>query len=209
MLRCHTPIQDQILAADQRNINWGGSWREPRVLNNDERDLLQHVWYQVRSWDQLFSNHAPTDQHSVRTTVHPGVFSLYACNHEILQHAADILRWQDNSHFCSIKYPRSAESKQLLLDGFVVRTRAIKWQFRIVLRDGMYSEKTKQNLGTYIEHLDNTVQVSSGILNQLRPPGRWIWGGVIHTNDKNIATMISLIDPKLVLKIEELRSVDH
>lgn len=208
MLRHDGDLDRQI---EKRNIaayNYGGSWRRSKLSDSDVallkfvKDRLQEI-----NGDDA-TQRIPAFADSIRVRIEDPNIQFYSRNELALKNLAKTLRWRDDKHFVSVMSPASVANEKFLLDGFVLRKREVEWPFRIVLRDGRYSSETKQQLLNYFDALGDQIRVPKGLTDQLTKGG-WIWGGYIYTHDAQLQTMLTIIDPKLVSKVEEFKSLAH
>jgi hypothetical protein len=173
--------------------NSGGSWRNPRPVNQTDIALL-HIVRQAR---ELLP-----DQVVVR--IEEPTVSFYCADYIPLQELAVALQFNDNSHFVSWTAPADLESLELLQDGKVIKRRPPKYKYKVIFRDGSYSDQTRQGLQQWISHQDSAeVGIPNNLTRTLSSNHRFIWGGYIYVNDPRHATILSMIDPRLVAKLEE------
>jgi hypothetical protein len=207
MLR-HDGDIDQMVEKRNNSIgaayNYGGSWHR-RILTADNVDFLKFVKSHVHDHEST-APRTPVISNDIRMRIEDPCIQFYSRNDLALRNLANTLRWKDNKHFVSIMAPTSDANAKFLLDGFVLRKRAIEWPYRLVFRDGRYSKDTKQQLLSYFEALGDQIKVPRGLSDQLTKGG-WIWGGYIYAQDANLQSMLTLIEPRLVTKVEEFKSL--
>jgi hypothetical protein len=66
---------------------------------------------------------------------------------------------------------------------------------------------TKSQICSYLKNLGDQVKVPRGLWDQFEK-GVWIWGGYVYVHDKSLATVLGLIDGRLIAKIEEFKVVE-
>ena len=189
-----------------RSYNWAGSWRK-KPINARDSDLLRLVQSRLEYQEVGVRVEGPYD---IKMRIEEPFVQFYTTDEKSLQWLAAQLTYDDNSHFVSIMRPATVDEAHLLSDGYILRTRKSEWRYRITFRDGRYSEETKNTIKTYLQNLDQEVKVPKNLWSQLDKPG-WIWGGYVYVKDQGLATMLKMIDGRLVSKVEEfkLRSTDE
>jgi hypothetical protein len=205
ILRYDQDIEDAIKWRNerQRDYNWGGSWRK-KPISHDDSNLLKIIKEQLISDE---SNPKINGYDLLKTRIEEPYIQFYSAKEQVLKELASRLMYGNNSHFYSIMSPDSVEKEKLILDGFTLRKNKVKWAYRILMRDGRYSSESKSQIASYLKNLGDDIKVPVGLWTQLEKGG-WIWGGYIYVHDKNIATVLGMIDPRLIAKIEEFKSLD-
>lgn len=203
ILRNNQDIEDAIHWRNNkhRDYNWGGSWRK-KPIGNDDSNLLKIIK------DQLVYNETSprVNGHDLlKVRIEEPYIQFYSAQEQVLKDLASRLLYNNNLHFHSIMSPESVEKEKLILEGFTLRKNKVKWPYRILMRDGKYSLESKNQIASYLKNLGSDIKVPQGLWEQLEK-GNWIWGGYIYVHDKNIATVLGMMDPRLIAKIEEFKS---
>lgn len=185
-----------------RDYNWGGSWRA-KLVTKEDADLLTLIKEQIDYHEM--SDRIPKS--GIKVRIEEPNIHFYCRNELPLRDLAKKLSCRNNSHFVSLMRPASVEHEKIMLDGFTIRNKKIEWPYRIIMRDGRYSESSKTQISNYLKALGDQIKVPNSLWEQLEK-GAWIWGGYIYAHDRNLSTMLSLIDPRLVSRVEEFKSID-
>ena len=188
--------------ANYKNYNWGGSWRRKPVTKEDAT-ILKLIKEQI-DHEEMSPRVRGMEQIKIRIE-EPDV-QFYSTDIKSLAAIANSLQYGDNSHFISIMTPADKSHEKYLRDGFVLRKTKISWPFRVLFRDGKYNQETKTQISNYLKNLGDHVKVPRNLWEQLER-GAWIWGGYVYVQDKGLATMLGLIDGRLISKIEEFKVV--
>jgi hypothetical protein len=204
ILRNNQDIEDAITWRNhkQRDYNWAGSWRK-KPIGNDDSNLLKIIK------ESLIRNELESKANGhelLKIRIEEPYIQFYSSNEQVLKDLASQLVYGNNFHFYSIMWPESIEKEKLILDGFTLRKNKVKWPYRILMRDGKYSLENKGQIASYLKNLGDDIKVPKGLWEQLEK-GAWIWGGYIYVYDKNIATVLGMMDPRLIAKIEEFKSL--
>jgi hypothetical protein len=204
ILRNNQDIEDAICWRNnkQRDYNWAGSWRK-KPIGNDDSNLLRIIKEQLIYHE---SNSKINGHELLKIRIEEPYIQFYSSQEQVLKDLASRLLYGNNFHFYSIMSPDSAEKEKLILNGFTLRKNKVKWAYRILMRDGKYSLENKGQIAAYLKNLGDDIKVPNGLWDQLEK-GSWIWGGYIYVHDKNIATVLGMIDPRLIAKIEEFKSL--
>jgi len=204
ILRNNQDIEDAITWRNnkQRDYNWAGSWRK-KPIGNDDSNLLRIIKEQL-----IYHESSPkvNGHELLKIRIEEPYIQFYSSQEQVLKDLASRLLYGNNFHFYSIMSPDSAEKEKLILDGFTLRKNKVKWAYRILMRDGKYSLENKGQIAAYLKNLGDDIKVPAGLWDQLEK-GSWIWGGYIYVHDKNIATVLGMMDPRLIAKIEEFKSL--
>ena len=206
MLR-HDGDIDQLV--EKRNnlpasYNYGGSWHR-KTLTSENVDFLKFIKSHIQDHETV-APRTPMIAGDIRMRIEDPTIQFYSRSDIALRALANDLRWKDNKHFISIMSPASPANEKFLLDGFILRKKEIEWPYRLVFRDGRYSSETKQQLLNYLTALGDQVRVPKGLTEQLSKGG-WIWGGYVYVHDPQLRAVLTLIEPRLVSKIEEFKSL--
>lgn len=204
ILRYQQDVDNAVIFRNEncKNYNWGGSWRR-KPVSSDDVTLLKMIKQQL---DYEESTVRLKDHEDFKIRIEEPDVQFYATNIQTLKAIADSLRYKDNSHFVSVMTPANQDHENILLEGYTLRKTKINWLYRVIFRDGKYSLETKGQIKSYLNNLGSQIKVPKNLMEQLSK-GTWIWGGYIYTNDKSLATMLSLIDGRLISKIEEFKVV--
>ena len=187
-----------------RSYNWAGSWRRSPITTGDA-DKLRHLRGVMTYADTaLCLNDFP----NVKIRVEEPHIQFYSTSPKELEQVARLLVYGDNSHFTSIMMPKDSDALDNLLNGYTLRKRNSEWPYRILFRDGRYSPETKATLRAYLSNLESEIKVPPNLWTQLDKPG-WIWGGYVYVRDSGLATMLNMIDGRLVSKVEEYKTLDN
>ena len=204
ILRNNQDIEDAINWRNhkQRDYNWAGSWRK-KPIGNDDSNLLKIIK------ESLIRNELESKVNGnelLKIRIEEPYIQFYSTDEQVLKDLASQLVYGNNFHFYSIMCPESGDKEKLILDGFTLRKNKVKWPYRILMRDGKYSLENKGQIASYLKNLGDDIKVPKGLWEQLEK-GAWIWGGYIYVHDKNIATVLGMMDPRLIAKIEEFKSL--
>jgi hypothetical protein len=197
LLRDPTYLSESIERYNARVYSYGGSWRQKRQLTQKDIELLHLIKSAIApDFDQI-----PVD---IKTRIEDPYIQFYSSNINTLKDLAQKLKYGDNSHFETIMQPENAESEVLVKQGYVLKKKKIEWPYRLIIRDGRYNVEAKQNLKNYLELLADEIKAPQSLWDQL-DKGGWIWGGYIYLKDKQIATMLSMIDANMIGRVEEFK----
>lgn len=191
--------------AQTKNYNYGGSWHAPSRLLVSKKDVVMLM--RIRSCANQLIEGSRAGIEPFKMRLEEPTVQFYTSNeHELKLIAQALSDPNDNTCFESIMMPRDDFSRGLLLDGYVLRKKPIEWTHRIMMRDGRYSMDTKTQLKNYLVNLGDSIKVPKNLWNYL-DKGGWIWGGYVYVKDPTLATLLGMIDPNLVAKIEEFKTM--
>lgn len=196
LLRYPENLDESIDQYNARVYSYGGSWRAKRTLTVEDIELLRLIKSVIYP-----DNNARLE---VKTRIEDPYIQFYACDASTLTDLAMRMRKGTNAHFESFMRPENEESSQLLSQGFVLKKKKLEWPYRLLIRDGRYNYESKQNLKNYLQQLGDEIKAPRNLWEQL-DKGGWIWGGYVYLKDKQVATMLSMIDAHMIGRIEEYR----
>jgi hypothetical protein len=125
------------------------------------------------------------------------------------QQLIDIMQLQIGSQYYnyieSISGPADADAEELLNSGAIIRKKDTGYQYKVILRDGRYGQEVKQNMLQYLQNLDETtVHLPKGCRDMLSTSNSYAWNLYFLTNDPQVTSFLSLIQPGIVSNIHEL-----
>jgi hypothetical protein len=201
ILRTNRDLEKEVeFHNTSRSYNWAGSWRKKPISPGDS-SLLQLIRSQLEYQEVGVRVKGP---HDIKMRIEEPCVQFYALEEEPLKQLASALIHEHNGHLINVMRPANADDANMLSNGYILRTRPSEWQYRVTLRDGKYSEQTKNTIKSYLMNLDQEVKVPQNLWLQLDNSG-WIWGGYIYVKDAGLATILKLIDSRLVSKVEEFK----
>lgn len=130
--------------------------------------------------------------------------NFYSNDPNQLRDLAEKVRYDKNQHIVSIMLPANERAKQLLQDNFVLRRRPPEFQYRIIMRGGIIGYPSKQSLLALINNFGkDELHAPPVLLTQLSNSRNYMWPSYLYVNDPRLATMVALIDSRLVERVEE------
>jgi hypothetical protein len=114
--------------------------------------------------------------------------SVYATDELVLQSVAKSIDPEHRDKLTSVTGPASEEIKAILDKNVILVKKPPKYRYRVWLREKQFDVGVRDNLAK--EH-------------------NWIWGSNFYTNDKHVATFITLIHPDLIREVSELVCLDN
>lgn len=103
----------------------------------------------------------------------------------------------------------SEKNRAILLSGKQLVSGPVKYQYKVMLRDGTYTSAELNSVHDYLVGCSDVVKVTKGCKKQLEiketnRPNAWIWSCYFYTNDIKICTFIQIISPRLIRNYYEL-----
>jgi hypothetical protein len=177
--------------------------------------LSVHPWWprpqaRVEDFDVDLLHRLDDIQHEyseqVRIRVEEPRMQFYAESEEVLKDIAqeiticyDVIK--------DITGPASDTQADLLKTGVILTSKAQTYQYKIIVRDGMYPEDVKIQLLNYLDSLGSEVEITAGCRKMLLKPYPNVWGVYFYVRDEQLVTFINLICPGMVSNIHRLVSV--
>ena len=109
----------------------------------------------------------------------------------------------------SITGPDSDEIKAILQKNVVLVKKPPKYQYRIWFKEKQFNYETRTQILNYLDSLGDLVRMSDHTRESLSKSHDWIWGSYFYSNDKHVATFITLINPDIIREVSELVCLDN
>jgi hypothetical protein len=101
-----------------------------------------------------------------------------------------------------------AGTEAALRAGTIYMGKGITHRYKVFLRDGSYDRNTKRSIWAQLHAYGDEVRVPESTFRLLNSGFSAIWGAYFYTNDLGIATMLALIEPKIVGKIHPIERLN-
>jgi len=101
-----------------------------------------------------------------------------------------------------------AGTEAALRAGTIYMGKGIAHRYKVLLRDGNYDLAAKRNIWTQLHAYGDEVRVPESTFRLLHSGFSGIWGAYFYTNDLGIATMLALIEPRIVGKIHPIECLN-
>lgn len=135
--------------------------------------------------------------------------SVYATDELILQSVARSIDPDHRDKLSSITGPASEEIKALLDKNVILVKKPPKYKYRVWLREKQFDVDVRHQVLAYLDSLGDLVRISDHSRDNLFKEHNWIWGANFFTNDKHVATFLTLIHPDLIREVSELVCLDN
>ena len=181
----------------QRHPNYGGSWGYGAWHQQQVKDARVSQLEIVRSIKLDYKD-------NIKVRVEEPWVQFYAETEDELKVIAT--RFDDvcNSRLVSISVPFNDSQAATLRAGDIIVSKDTGFEYKVHIRDGLYSPETKAQLLAYFDSLGDEVRLSKGTRKQLEGPLGYIWGLFFYVKDPKTLTFISLIHPTFIRKIHKL-----
>lgn len=177
--------------SQDRNYNYGGSWRSRLQTNK----MNVHQLTDMRNVKSKYLD-------VVKFRVEEPHITLYSDKEELLYDIAsnDLRQW--SAHLDTIHKPITEDVKSLLDSGAILFKKPINYKYKIICRDGYCQNKSY--IYNYLDNLQDQVKVSNTVWTMLEKQSNHIWGVWFYTNDVQLAEFLNIIEPNFVLNIHEV-----
>lgn len=183
--------------ANQRIRNYGGSWWNHR-LNEIIAANPKHLEL-IRSVKEQYKN-------DVKIRVEEPQIQIYAETEDMLKVIATALGSEIQPKILSVSCPAPG-TEQLLENGKIIMRglRRLKYNYKVMVRDGAYPPEVKQRVLEYLTSLgEKECLISGATARMLHSPSPYMWSCFFYVNDDKILTFVKLIAPDMIGKIHEL-----
>jgi len=173
--------------------NYAGSWRakKSQIESVNVDHLAEMLTIKLEN------------QKDIKFRVEEPYISIYAESEDILYGIANNLIDQKNN-LLELTAPKDRECFDLLKSGTVLLTKSNGYEYKIILKDGRYANDSKIGIRNYLINLGDLVKLSPSVLRNLSTPYDSAWNLWFYSNDKNIVTMLELIEPGCVTNIHSV-----
>lgn len=178
--------------------NYSSWWntRHNDGIDNVDLDLLHSV--------QQIKTHFGS---RIRTRIEEPAIQFYATDELTLKQIASMLDNQDCIR--SVTGPASIAEETMLLAGSILKRAPTEYSHKVILRDGRYGSDIKMQILSYLDSLGDAVKLSKSSRDMLTKPYASMWNVFFYTNDPQITTFLSLIEPTIISNIHKLIHVDY
>lgn len=135
--------------------------------------------------------------------------SVYATDELMLQSVAESIDIDYRAKLINVTGPESEEIKAVLGKHVVLVKKPPKYRYRVWLKEKQFEADTRHQILAYLLSLGDLVKMSDHTRESLEKPHNWIWGSYFYTNDKHVATFITLINPDIIREVSELVCLDN
>jgi hypothetical protein len=130
--------------------------------------------------------------------------SVYATDELMIKSVAQSIDFDNKDKLKSIVGPASEEIKALLDKNVVLVKTPPKYKYRVWFREKQFDFEVRHQVLAYLDSLGDLIRISDHSRDSLEKPHNWIWGANFYTNDKHVATFLTLIHPDLIREVSEL-----
>ena len=135
--------------------------------------------------------------------------SVYAEDELMIQSVARSIDPDHKDKITSITGPESDEIKSILDKHVILVKKPPKYKYRIWFKEKQFTYETRTQILSYLLSLGDIVRMSDHTRESLSKPHDWIWGSYFYSNDKHVASFISLINPDIIREVSELVCLDN
>jgi hypothetical protein len=135
--------------------------------------------------------------------------SVYATDELVLQSVAQSIDPDHRDKLTAITGPASEEIKALLDTHVILVKNPPKYTYRVWLREKQFDVGVRHQVLAYLDSLGDLVRISDHSRDNLEKEHNWIWGANFFTNDRHVATFLTLIHPDLIREVSELVCLDN
>jgi len=193
-------IDQQInLRRNVRTINYGGSWRRRVQMPRDQDiELLKAIIL-----------HRPAFENKLQFRIEEPHLQAYSDNEDVLYEFATITSGADTQHIKKIFRPKDDHCLDLLKQGYTISSVATEYPFKVSVREGRYNVQNKHQILNYLRSIPELVKLPEHFVSAMEKEYESVWNCYFYTQDKDICTMLALINPSFVRTIEEYYTVER
>jgi hypothetical protein len=178
-----------------RNVNvgyWG--YRNNKELDNANIELLEVLRTTKKS-----------NTAGIKFRVEEPRIQIYAESVDQLVDLANGPLKDYSKYVESIAGPEDQAAETALNSNAIIRKRDNGFTYKIVLRDGRYTEDVKRSLLDYLNNMpEDMISVPGGTKDMLSRSNGFMWNCYFYTNDMSLLTFVNLIAPGIVSNTHEL-----
>jgi len=135
--------------------------------------------------------------------------SIYATDELMIQSVARSIDADYRDKIIDITGPENEEVKAILDKNVILVKKPPKYRYRIWFKEKQFTFDTRTQILAYLESLGDLVRINNHTQESLSKPHDWMWGGYFYSNDKHVATFITLINPDIIREVSELVCLDN
>ena len=130
--------------------------------------------------------------------------SVYATDEIMLQSVAGSIDPDHRHKLIGVIGPENDEVKAIIDKHVVLVKKPPKYRYRIWLKEKQFNFETRTQILAYLQSLGDLVRINDHTQESLSKPHDWIWGAYFYSNDRHVATFITLINPDIIREVSEL-----
>ena len=192
-------IERQIeMREGARSVSYGGSWRR-RIQLPTPRDieLLEAI-----------RKHKPDFENRIQFRVEEPYLQIYSDDEQTLYEFAVAVSGASTEHIKKIFRPKDDHCLDLLKQGYTISSVATQYPFKVSVREGRYNIQTKRQILSYLQSIPELVKLPDHFVSAMSKDFESIWNCYFYIQDRDICTMLALINPSFVRTIEEYYTVE-
>lgn len=135
--------------------------------------------------------------------------SVYATDESMIQSVARSIDVDYRNRLIGITGPDNEEIKSILNRNVILVKKPPKYRYRIWFKEKQFNFETRIQILSYLQSLGDLVRINDHTQESLSKPHDWIWGSYFYSNDKHVATFITLINPDIIREVSELVCLDN
>lgn len=203
---CKSIRCDNIAKDIDKRLSWvrdykrQGSWYNKQLFNH----LKQADIGFLTSLKDLYYEYP-----DVKIRTEEPKISVYATDELMIQSVARSIDVAYRDKLIGITGPDNEEVKAILNKNVILVKKPPKYKYRIWFKEKQFNFDTRIQILSYLQSLGDLVRINDHTQESLRKPHDWIWGSYFYSNDKHVATFITLINPDIIREVSELVCLDN
>ena len=163
----------------RRSFNHGGSWRYKRMMDNSNNADIKFL--------EKMRDVKHDKSLNVKLRAEEPRIQVYADSEQELQTVINRHLLEHQHYIESISGPKDAASAAILNDGAILKKNDLGYKYKIILKDGRYDSKTKNQLVEYLSNLGpDLIRIPKGTYDMLSKNSTYMWNCYFYSNDRDI-----------------------
>jgi len=177
-----------------RAYNYSGSWYDKKLAKYlKEADIgflsgLKDIYYEYPD---------------VKIRCEEPTLTIYSTDELMIKSVAASIDPTYRDQIQSIIGPENDNLKAVLQNNTILVKTPPKYKYRVWFKEKQFDEDTRINVYNYLNGLGDLVRITSHTQESLQKSHNWIWGCYFYTNDKGVATFVTLMHPDLIREVSE------
>lgn len=182
------------LLKHQRSLNYAGSWGRKflQVPDISEINFLERLKILL-----------PQFKDRIKYRIEDPWLQIYAQDETVLRDFAAELDPEFLHHIETVYMPESDQTLAVLQQGYTLRTKENQYAYKFVVKEGRYKREIKRQILAYLQNIGEQVQLPDHFVSNMKREYESVWNCYFYSQDKNLSTMLNMMCPTFIARIEE------
>ena len=188
-------LQTQAInMSHRRSQNFGGSWRvrNQQLPNADDLRFLALMGELIHKFNDR-----------IKVRIEDPYMQIYAETESELLTFVSNIDYEFHKNIKTIYGPGTVDEFDLLTKGYTIRAEPQEYGYRVSVKEGRYSRETKQQILGYLRNIGDEAKLPRHFVENMDRSFDSVWNCYFYVKDPGVLTMLRLISPSFIGRVEE------